>query len=130
MDWLTQNWIWIVLAIGAYFLFARLNVGGCAIGGCSMGHSMRNNESGNGPLNVRGAGSGTTFDPVNGHVVAAGASISSIYHDQAYYFESRENRDAFETDPEKYLATSPQAGRAIGSQQVSAVQSRRRSGCG
>lgn len=32
MDWLAQNWIWIALAIGAFFLVSRA-------GGCGTGHS-------------------------------------------------------------------------------------------
>ncbi len=32
MDWLASNWIWLVLGLGAFLLFAR---GGA---GCGMGH--------------------------------------------------------------------------------------------
>lgn len=37
-----------------------------------------------------------------------------MYHGRAYYFESHENRDAFEGDAKKYLAASPVVGQAIG----------------
>jgi hypothetical protein len=33
MEWLGQNWLWIVLAIGAFFLMTRMG------GGCGMGSS-------------------------------------------------------------------------------------------
>ena len=35
MDWLSQNWIWIALVIGGYFLLSRMGMG---MGGCGMGH--------------------------------------------------------------------------------------------
>jgi hypothetical protein len=37
MEWLSQNWIWIVVAIGAVWLFSRMRPGGM-MGGC--GHDM------------------------------------------------------------------------------------------
>lgn len=39
MEWLSQNWTWIVLAAGAVWLFSRMRHGG-AMGGCcgSMAH--------------------------------------------------------------------------------------------
>lgn len=65
------------------------------------------------------------FDPVSRRAVTVGsAPISMVYQGRAYYFESRENRDAFEADPKKYLAESP-AGQPIGS----ADRPRRRRGC-
>lgn len=39
MEWLAQNWIWIVVAVGAVWLFARMRPGG-AMGGCCGGHDM------------------------------------------------------------------------------------------
>lgn len=41
MDWLSQNWIWIALAIGFFFLMNRMGVSGCGIGGCGMGRSEK-----------------------------------------------------------------------------------------
>ena len=58
---------------------------------------------------------GNLFDPVSGHgFVAGGAPISTVYHGRAYYFENRENRESFETDPEKYMAGSSGVGVPIG----------------
>lgn len=37
MEWLLQNWIWIVVAVGAVWLFSRMRHGGM-MGGC--GHDM------------------------------------------------------------------------------------------
>lgn len=33
MEWLSQNWIWIVVAIGGVWLFSRMSRGGM-MGGC------------------------------------------------------------------------------------------------
>jgi YHS domain-containing protein len=120
MNWLTENWIWIAVAVGGFFLLTRMHrMGGKAgmggMGGCGGGHGA----SGNGnsttmPPDARGADRGTTIDAVSGHALpSGGAAASTVFHGQAYYFESRENRDAFESDPDKYLAATPQAGRAL-----------------
>lgn len=37
MEWLSQNWVWILVAVGVVWLFARMRQGG-AMGGC--GHDM------------------------------------------------------------------------------------------
>lgn len=71
----------------------------------------------------------TAFDPVSQHTIMFSTPISTLYRERAYYFESRENRDAFESDPEKYLAGSPTVGQPIGSKSASADWPRRRRGC-
>lgn len=124
MDWLSQNWIWIALAIGAFFLMTRM-------GGCGMGRSTRRSsgtEQG-GSLPSAESGPRATFDPVSKHSVAVGSAISSVYQDRAYYFENREDRDAFEANPEKYISGLPAAGQAIGSEDAYRQRPRRRGGC-
>lgn len=69
------------------------------------------------------------FDPVSLHtVILGGTPISATYQGRAYYFERRENRDAFEANPDKYLAGSPLAGSPIGAQEVPTDRPRRRGG--
>lgn len=69
------------------------------------------------------------FDPVSQHtVILGGAPISAIYRGRAYYFESRENREAFETSPDEYLARSPLAGSAIEVQNAQTDRPGRRGG--
>ena len=41
MEWLAQNWIWIILALGLVLLMRR---GG--LGGCGMGHAHQRSRSG------------------------------------------------------------------------------------
>ena len=128
MDWLAQNWTWIALAAGGFFLMTRMG-GGLGGGCCGMGNSMGQSQgSGNSPAAGPGVGPTTAFDPVNGHPLAAAGAISTVYQGRAYYFESRENRDTFESDPKKYLAGSPAGGQIIGSDGNSPSQ--RRHGCG
>lgn len=76
----------------------------------------------------------TTFDPVSRRAVnLSGTPVSAVYQGRAYYFESRENRDTFETNPDKYLGGSPVAGGLIGAQAAQTDQTdrphRRRAGC-
>lgn len=129
MDWLSQNWSWIALAAGGFFLMTRM--GGMGGGCCGMGHSMSQSRD-NGGSSPPGpeAGSGTAFDPVSGKLVPSTGAISSVHQGHAYYFESRENRDTFESDPKKYLAGSTVVGQAIGAGSASTDRPQRRHGCG
>ena len=131
MAWLAQNWIWIALAAGGVFLFTRMGAGGCGMGGCGMGHSMGANrrQSGTGQPAEPGTGIGNTVDPVSRHALPVGSAVSTVYQDHAYYFESRENREAFESDPERYLAGAAMVGQAMRSDRASVGQPQRRRGC-
>lgn len=128
MQWLAQNWIWMVLGIGVLFFMTRMGgMGGCGMGR-STGHS--HGSSNDNPPADRGAGPGTAFDPVSRHAVTpGGTTLSAAYHGRAYYFESRENRDAFEGNPEKYLAGASAAGQAIGAENADRERPHRRGGC-
>lgn len=133
MEWFSQNWIWVALGIGALFFMTRM-------GGCGMGHSASHrHENGNGDGRHQGGSEeappasgnrpGNLFDPVSRHGFAAGMTpISTVYGGRAYYFENRENRDAFESDPEKYLTAASAAGQPVESQPNDRPQ-RRRHGC-
>jgi hypothetical protein len=44
MEWLVQNWVWILVAVGAVWLFARMRSGG-AMGGCCGGHDMTRDKA-------------------------------------------------------------------------------------
>ncbi len=116
MNWLTQNWIWIAVAVGGFFLLTRMHrMGGMGgMGGCGGGHGASGHGGSTTTPDASGSDPGTTIDAVSGHALPAdGTAASTVFRGQAYYFESRGNRDAFESDPDKYLAASPQAGRAL-----------------
>jgi YHS domain-containing protein len=126
MQWITQNWIWIVVAIGVFYFMTRMPGMGRSMGSMRRGYGR---DSGAPPAD-RGTGSNTAFDPVSRRAVTTGGSaISAVYHDRAYYFENREDRDAFEAEPEKYIAGSPAAGQPIGSEDAYRERPRRRGGC-
>lgn len=127
MAWLTQNWLWILLLGGGAFLMFRMHGMG---GGCGGGHGSGHGTAHEAPPAEPPAGSDVAFDPVSGHALTTGkTAASTVFRGQAYYFETRENRDAFETDPDKYVAAMPTAGRALESAGASADRPRRRGGC-
>lgn len=133
MEWLTQNWLWIVLVIGGFFLFTRMRGMGGMGGGCGSSHSgnQRRADSGR-EIAPPAAGNhpGNLFDPVSRRTFAAGnMPLSAAYGGRAYYFESRENRDAFEADPEKYVAASAPADDVIPADREADRPRRRRGGC-
>lgn len=93
MDWLSQNWSSLLLfAVVLAFLARR---GGL---GCGMGAG--------GPR--RGADPGTErkeaapVDPVSGQAVSPETALTSAYRGCIYYFGTKENRETFEADPERY----------------------------
>ncbi|MFG1316425.1 MAG: hypothetical protein B7Y12_11210 [Rhizobiales bacterium 24-66-13] len=124
MDWISQNWIWIALAIGAFFFMTRM-------GGRGMGRSARHSHGSgqDGPPSDAGAGPRSVLDPVSRQSVSGSSSISSVYRERAYYFESRENREAFEADPEKYLTGMAASGQAIDNQRDDNHPQHHRHGC-
>lgn len=73
---------------------------------------------------------GNLFDPVSSRAFAGGdAPIATIYRGRAYYFENRENRDAFEAGPEKYVAGAPAVGQVASEESGRDRPRRRRGGC-
>ena len=101
MSWLAQNLLWIALLAGVFFLMRRSGMGfGCghAHGGAHQGHG---NASGSnaGPAAPNAQ---TRVDAVSGQPVDLKSAVTSVYLGQAYYFATRENRDRFESAPERY----------------------------
>jgi YHS domain-containing protein len=137
MDWLTQNWIWLALALGVGFYFLRGGLGGHAgahggvLGG--MGHGGHAGEGGHGghggqpedraPAEVPEA----AVDPVGGEAVRTGKALTSVYQGRIYYFASKENRDRFEAAPQEYAQKA--AGHPLRSDGAANERPRRRGGC-
>lgn len=98
MDWLTQNWIYLLLLVGV-FLFLRFSGMGCGFAG-------RRARPAHGPDDPQGADtpvqSAAAADPVSRRMVDPKTAVATIYQGHAYYFESRENRDRFEAAPDRY----------------------------
>jgi len=90
MRWLSQNWFWIVLALGVFLLMRRGGMG-CGMGG----HRRRPDESGS-------RESESPRDPVNGHSVDMTHALTTTFDGRTYYFESEETRAEFNRDPKSY----------------------------
>lgn len=93
MEWLSQNAIWILLAIGLVFLMCRGGMG-CGIGG--HGHHDRRP----GPESPR--------DPVTGQQVDKTRALTSVFREKIYYFESESSRAEFEKDPQRFSPAQEQ----------------------
>jgi YHS domain-containing protein len=138
------NWGWLVAAGVAPFLIAFLP---CAVM-CALGMCMHNTAgdndrirsgiaSGARPLAAAtahfhepAADAAELFDPVSQRTLPSATAIASVHQGRIYYFEDRANRDAFESEPEKYLAGSHQAiGQPVGSPRKSSEYSHQGSGC-
>lgn len=149
MDWLSQNWLWVLLAIGAAFYFLRGGFGrhsgghggglgghgghGGGVGGLlgGMGHGGHAGGGGHGgygeqPDSVAAANAPeAAVDPVGGEAVRTAQALTSLYQGKIYYFASKENRDRFEAAPQEYAQKA--AGHAVRS--TEAPHDRPRRGC-
>lgn len=97
MNWLAQNWVWIVVGIGLIWMMRRGGMAGCGMGHAHHGGGSSRTEP---PPSEKEAGKST--DPVSGKEVDTQHAITSYYQGQAYYFENAETRQRFEAAPEKY----------------------------
>lgn len=55
---------------------------------------------------VRIAEASNLVDPVSQRPLPCATAVASAHQGRVYYFENRANRDAFESEPERYLAGS------------------------
>jgi len=105
MEWLTQNWIKLLVLVGV-LLFMRFGGMGCGFGGRRAHPEHRPGRQGGGNTPVE---STPATDPVSQRPVDPTTAVATVYQRRAYYFESRENRDRFEAAPDQY-ATAPKDG--------------------
>ncbi len=136
------NWGWLVAAGLAPILIALLP---CAVM-CALGMCMHKTAGGDkagsrngGRAQVRAAdtvnshdrvaGASDLVDPVSQRMLPAATAIATVHQGRIYYFEDRANRDAFETEPEKYLAGSRAIGQPVGAPGKSGDHSHQGHGC-
>lgn len=138
MEPLSQNWLWIVIALGAvaFFFFRGSHGGHGGLGGFGLGgHGHGGHGYGGGGRGYGGHGHGghdnrdqaargssEAVDPVTGLSVRPAEALTSVYQGRTYYFASKENRERFEASPQEY------AGRAAGTSDHAAGHGRRRRG--
>lgn len=157
MDWLSQNWILVLLAVGvAIFLFRSGGLGGLGgghggglgdlLGGLGGGHGGHGG-GGHGGFGGHGGGHGgsgghggghddnprpsnppeAAIDPVSGAPVRTADALTSLYQGKIYYFASKENRDRFEAAPQEYALKA--AGHPVRAAEAAHERPRRRGGC-
>ena len=136
MNWLSQNWIWVALVIGAALYFGGAmrghasGHGGLAAG---IGHGGHGGDKGRGadPRTSGGPPADdapqAAVDPVGGEAVRTSAALTSLYQGRIYYFSSKENRDRFEAAPQEYAHNA--AGYPVRSAELPSDRPRRRGGC-
>lgn len=119
MNTLSQNWLWILIGLGALlFLFrgGHRGFGGFGHGGFGLGghghggHDRGGHGYGGGEGEVRqgyapSAGPPeSAIDPVSGAAVRMADALTSVHQGRIYYFASKENRDRFEASPQEFAA--------------------------
>lgn len=103
MDWLTQNGLWIVLGIGAVFLFRRSGMFG------DRHHRRHSYDDGDVVEDASRPTEATSAkDPVTGAQIPTAQAMTSVYRGRVYYFETPESRQRFEASPGQFAAESGQ----------------------
>jgi YHS domain-containing protein len=105
MEWLSQNWLWVLLMIGVVVMMRRGGMG-CGFMGGRPSRDGRPTSDHEHPPHTEATG---TLDPVSGSPVNPEGAVSSGYQGRLYYFASRENRDLFEQSPQRYAAAGASA---------------------
>lgn len=98
MEWLIQNWASLLLLAVVLIFLSRRGGMGCGIGG----HAAR--EGSHPSKDEKSSTDSPPLDPVSGESVSRDTALTSAYHGRIYYFSSRENRDTFEAEPDKFAA--------------------------
>lgn len=87
MEWFIQNGLWILFAIAVVLMIRRGGMG-CGMGGHHHKHAAEPPAD--------------KIDPISGRSVGDGVQIASVYKGVTYFFENKENRDIFESNPDSY----------------------------
>ncbi|WP_235429562.1 YHS domain-containing protein [Paraburkholderia fungorum] len=90
MQWLSSNWIWVLLAVGVFLMMRR---GGMACGMGGHRHTSREQPA---------TDDRSPHDPVSGLSVDGAHALTSIFDGQTYYFESEQSRAEFNKDPQRF----------------------------
>ncbi|NMG29970.1 hypothetical protein [Aromatoleum evansii] len=128
-NWISENGIWILLAIGPLFLLRRAHGHG-GLGGLLGGHGHHGGHRDHGEREASRADqpqAETAIDPVSGNTVRIEGALTSVLWGRIYYFKSRENRALFESSPDRYVGTV--SGEALGSEHAAGHRPHRRHGC-
>lgn len=111
MEWLSQNWVLVVLAIGVVLHLRRGALGCCGhAGGGHHGGARHDGLHGGHDAAAATEPPAQATDPVSGRSLDPRGAITAVYRVAPVYFESRENRNRFEVSPEQFpIATGAPA---------------------
>lgn len=110
MNWITQNWLWMLLALAVLVALGRGasrgrrgyghhgNMGGSPARGFEHGGHGRST----GDLPAQDIAPASAIDPVTRKDVSTNRALTSIYQGRIYYFETVETRERFEAAPGQY----------------------------
>ncbi|MFZ5510276.1 MAG: YHS domain-containing protein [Pseudomonadota bacterium] len=125
MEWLSQNWVWILFAVVVLLMFRRHGFGGL-LGG--HGHHGGQHDQGEGHEgHDERPRTEAAIDPVSGNPVRIEGALTSVFRGRVYYFQSQENRVLFEASPERYAGAA--RGEALADEQAARSRPHRRRGC-
>ena len=135
MNWLSQNWVWVALAIGVGLYFFRSSPGdhagghggmpgGMGHGGHPGGDAGHSEQAG---TRITTNAPGAAIDPVSGEAVRTDQALTSIFQGNIYYFSSKESRDRFEAAPLEYAQKA--VGQPVRPAEAQGDRPRRRGGC-
>jgi YHS domain-containing protein len=113
MDWLGQNWVWVLAGIAFLVLMSRGGLGhhghGGGFGGGHGGHGGHGDGQTDGSRGSSAGGggdSGAAIDPVSGNAVRKDRALTAAHGGHVFYFESAQTRERFEAEPDKYAANA------------------------
>lgn len=144
MELISQNWLWIVIALGAvaFFYLRGGGFGHGGHGGGGFGHGglgrvgHGHGGHGHGGHSHGGRDEATSpsprapeaaIDPVDGTPVRTADAPTSVYQGRTYYFASKDSRDRFEASPQDYASEA--AAQTMDRNTASRRSGRGRRGC-
>ena len=113
MNWLSQNWLWILLGFAVLFVLGRGRHRGTGVSHSGYGSSQNAGAGYGGPMPAEHLGRVETppaqvrrpasaIDPVTREDVSTDKAVTSIYQGRIYYFASAETRQRFEASPAQF----------------------------
>lgn len=113
MNWLSQNWLWILLGLAVLFVLGRGRHRGAGVSHHGYESSQNAGAGYGGPMPPERFGRGeapppqasrpvSAIDPVTREDVSTDKALTSIYQGRIYYFASAESRQRFEGSPAQF----------------------------